>query len=68
MQAVQGAKTSIMHTRNIVKKQNKHIIPSDINTSQCFPVAAAITFGEQNKVWKASLLGIIWPLPETFAL
>lgn len=50
MQAVQGAKTSIMHTRNIVKKQNKHIIPSDINTSQCFPVAAAITFGKQNKV------------------
>lgn len=47
---LQSAKTSIMHTRNMVKKQNKHIIPSDINTSQCFPVAAAITFGKQNKV------------------
>lgn len=33
-----------------LKKQNKHTIPSHINKHQCFPVAAAITFGKQSKV------------------
>ena len=55
MQAVQSAKTSIMYAwtcenRNVVKKQNKHTIPSRISTSQYFPVAAAITFEKENKV------------------
>lgn len=72
-QAVQSAKTSIMYiwthkNRNIVKKWKKRTIPSHISTSQCFPVAADITFGKQNKVRKASLLSITWPFQATSVL